>query len=117
MKEYPKITIYGQVPSKSNNYKAGANGFYKSDAVERYERQFFLQCGVYRNLNIEGFFEFYIDVYYTSMRPDLDGMLKAVLDCLQQCRAIKNDNRCVKIVAQKFVDKQNPRIEFNITEI
>lgn len=32
MKEHPRITIYGQVPSKSNNYKAGEHGFYKSAA-------------------------------------------------------------------------------------
>lgn len=117
MTEHPRITIYGQVPSKSNGYRSGINGFYKSARVTSYENQFYMQCGKYRNLHIKGFFEFYVDVYYTSMRPDLDGLLKVVLDCLQGAKAIENDNKCVKIVAQKFIDKKNPRIEFNITEI
>lgn len=30
---------------------------------------------------------------------------------------IKNDNLCVKIVAEKFVDKDNPRLEFKIVTI
>lgn len=37
--------------------------------------------------------------------------------CLQHCKAIKNDNNCVKIVAQKFVDRDNPRIEFKLIEV
>ena len=30
-------------------------------------------------------------------------------------KAIKNDNRCVAINARKFIDKNNPRIEFTLT--
>lgn len=76
-----------------------------------------MQCGDYRNLNIEGFFELYVNVYLTSMSQDLDNILKEILDSLQACKAIKNDNRCVKIVAQKFLDKNNPRIEFELKEV
>ncbi len=43
--------------------------------------------------------------------------LKCLLDCLQMTGTIKNDNRCVKIVAEKFIDKANPRIEFEIEEV
>lgn len=32
-------------------------------------------------------------------------------------KTISNDNRCVKIVAEKFIDKDNPRIEFKIVTI
>jgi Holliday junction resolvase RusA-like endonuclease len=39
-----------------------------------------------------------------------------LLDCLQQCNAIKNDRQCVEIHARKFVDKVKPRVEFTITE-
>jgi Holliday junction resolvase RusA-like endonuclease len=51
------------------------------------------------------------------MRSDIDNSLKVQLDCLQKCKAIKNDNLCVKIVAEKFVDKENPRVEFKIVTI
>lgn len=90
---------------------------FKTPALSKYEDAFYMQCGKYRNANIEGRFELHIDVYYPSDRSDLDNSLKCVLDCLQHCKAIKNDNKCVKIVAQKFKDEGNPRIEFTITEI
>ena len=88
----------------------------KSDAMEVFEKKFYLQCG-YRNRNIKGFFELYADVYFQSNQPDLDNSLKGLLDCLQTCNAIANDRYCVKIVANKFIDKQNPRIEFTIVEV
>lgn len=113
--------IHGQCPSKSNSYRvvriAGHGSLAKGKGLKEYEKNFFLQCGKYRNAKIEGYFELYIDVYFTTQSHDLDNTLKIVLDCLQTIRAIKNDNRCVKIVAQKFIDKMDPRIEFTIKEI
>lgn len=113
--------IYGQIPSKSNCYKivtlAGHGSLAKTSAMEEFEKKFYLQCGAYRNRNIQGFFELYADVYFQSNKPDLDNSLKGLLDCLQGCKAIKNDRNCVKIVANKFIDKNNPRIEFTIVEV
>lgn len=112
--------IYGSVPSKSNCYKiitiGGHSSLAKTSAMKEFEKRFYLQCG-YRNRNIQGFFELYADVYFQSNQPDLDNSLKGLLDCLQSCRAIKNDRNCVKIVARKLVDKNNPRIEFTIVEV
>jgi Holliday junction resolvase RusA-like endonuclease len=66
---------------------------------------------------IESNFKFIIDVYYDSRRPDLDNSLKVVLDCLQKAQAIKNDNKCLEIIAKKRLDKEKPRIEFEIIPI
>jgi Holliday junction resolvase RusA-like endonuclease len=90
---------------------------YKTTALRKYEESFIWQCSNYRDANISNPFEFYINVYYPSKRSDLDNSLKVVLDCLQRVKAIKNDNNCCKIVAQKFIDKENPRIEFEIKPI
>ena len=113
--------IYGSVPSKSNCYKiitlGGHGSLAKTAAMKEFEKKFYLQCGAYRNKNIQGFFELYADVYFQSNQPDLDNSLKGLLDCLQSCKAIKNDRNCVKIVANKFIDKNNPRIEFTIVEV
>lgn len=113
--------IYGSVPSKSNCYKiitlAGHGSLAKTSAMKEFEKKFYLQCGAYRNKNIQGFFELYADVYFQSNQPDLDNSLKGLLDCLQGCKAIKNDRNCVKIVANKFIDKANPRIEFTLVEV
>lgn len=115
-----EAVVYGHVPSKSNQYNIIKLGnrysLAKTKSMKEYEEKFFLQCG-YRNKNIGGFFELYADVYFQSNQPDLDNSLKGLLDCLQSCKAIKNDRYCVKIVANKFIDKNNPRIEFTIVEV
>ena len=116
--QYKKITISGNVPSKSNCYRIIKLGNHaslaKTPALKKYEESFIWQCGEYRDLNIDEPFEFYVDVFYPSKRSDLDNALKAILDSLQKVKAIRNDNNCMKIVAQKFIDKENPRAEFYI---
>lgn len=113
--------VKGVVPSKSNAYKiitiGGHSSLAKSKALKAYEDTFYMQCGHYRNIMISKYFEYHCKVFYPSMRSDIDNSLKIQLDCLQKCKAIKNDNLCVKIVAEKFVDKDNPRVEFKIIPI
>lgn len=116
-----KQIIYNNPPSKSNSYRiitiSGHSSLAKTDALKKYEKDFYLQCGTYRNKKIKGFFELYIDVYFSSNRPDLDNALKSTLDCLQMCNAITNDRNCVKIVANKFIDRIRPRLEFTLVEV
>ncbi len=120
-----KQVVLGNVPSKSNCYKiitfkskdpskAPHASLAKTSALIKYEKDFFIQCGLYRNAGIDDYFEFHMDVYYPSQRSDLDNSLKVVLDCLQKNGAIKNDNKCVHLNINKFVDKNNPRVEFVI---
>jgi len=116
-----KQIIIGNTPSKSNNYriikKNGHGSLAKSSQIKEYEKSFDLQCNYYRNKNIEGLFEIKLNVFFPSNKSDLDNCLKCILDCLQTCKAIKNDNLCIKITAEKFIDKINPRIEFELIEI
>ena len=115
------ITIYGQGPSKSNGYRVvvlnGHGSLTRSDALVRYAANFYLQMGGYRDLGVQGLFELHVDVYFTTMNHDLDNSLKVLLDCLQKGGAVRNDNRCVKIVARKFIDRLNPRVELRIVEL
>lgn len=122
MIEHDWVTVPGQAPSKSNTYKVitinGHGSLGKQKALKDYETSFYWHLpGQYRNLGISGPFELHIRVYFTTLSHDLDNSLKVVLDCLQYTKTIKNDNKCAKIVAEKFVDKDNPRIEFMIVEI
>lgn len=116
-----KYIIKGNVPSKSNQYKVIRLGskcsLGKQAQLKKYEKSFFLQMMDYTFETIEGLFEFEIDVFYDSRRPDLDNSLKVVLDCLQKVGAIKNDNKCMKITARKHLDKEDPRCEFTIKVI
>lgn len=118
--DYGWITIQGNTPSKSNCYRiitiAGHSHLGKTPALESFEKSFYWQCPV-RNLNIAKQFEFHVRVFYPSMRSDIDNSLKVLLDCLQHTKTIKNDNLCVKVVAEKFIDKDNPRVEFKIVTI
>lgn len=114
-------TIKGGAPSKSNCYKIitlnGHGSLCKGKALKEYENSFYMQVGDLRNANIDKFFEFHCRVYNDSMRKDLDNAMKIILDCLQHTKTITNDNLCVKIVAEKFIDKDNPRIEFKLITI
>jgi Holliday junction resolvase RusA-like endonuclease len=113
--------ILGNTPSKSNNYRVinirGHASLAKTKTLKEYEDKFYIQCNKYRNTDIAGYFELYLKVFYQSERSDLDNSLKIILDCLQKVRAIRNDNKCVKIVAEKYLDKERPRIEFIINKI
>lgn len=110
--------VLGTVPSKSNAYRiisiGGHSSLTKTKAMKTYEESFLWQVGGIRDADISVPFEFYIDVYFPSKRSDLDGCLKGVLDCLQKAKVIKNDNNCCLIHARKFIDKDNPRVEFKI---
>ena len=116
-----KYRIRGNCPSKSNCYKVirlgNRCGLGKQKKLESYENSFKIQMLNYKYDIIESEFKFVIDVYYDSRRPDLDSSLKVVLDCLQKAEVIKNDNKCLEIVAKKHLDKIDPRVEFIITPI
>ena len=113
-------TIYGQVVSKANNYivadgKTGRH-IVKTGKLKEYEKSFARQCRIYKDRYINGNFTLYVKVYECSLRYDLDNALKTILDCLQMVKAISDDNLCFKIVAEKRLDRKNPRIEYSIQE-
>jgi len=112
-----RCVIHGTPPSKSNSYRIANNRLFKTKVVTQYEDTFKMQCGQYRGKMIEGRFELILDVYLPSDRQDLDGVFKVILDCMQSSKVVANDRKCIRIVAQKFIDKVNPRIEFEITEL
>lgn len=113
------ITIKGQVPSKSNGYKISNGRLYKSAELKEYEVMFEWQIWKHKLINeiIEYPFEIWIDVYFQSNRSDLDNAAKVILDCLQTSGVIKNDRLCQVLVMRKHIDKENPRIEFEIKEL
>lgn len=116
-----KGKVIGKPVSKSNSYRIitinGHASLTKTKEMKQYEESFIWQVGKIRDAQINVPFEFYIDVYFPSKRSDLDGMLKGVMDCLQKANVIKNDNNCCLIHARKFIDKENPRVEFKIVTI
>jgi len=114
--EVHQTTIKGTVPSKSNCYRIIRLGsrcsLAKGKDLKAYEASFAMQYKASEMIDCE--FGINLTVYYPSRRADLDNSLKVILDCLQKAGAIKNDNKCVEIVAHRKLDKDNPRIEFNL---
>jgi Holliday junction resolvase RusA-like endonuclease len=112
-----KYTILGTIPSKSNGYKFGKKVMYKSTPLKLYEESFALQLLQYpKTKRIVGDFSIEVVVYYESKRADLDGCFKILFDSLQKNEIIKNDRYCQKIIAERRIDKFNPRVEFLLTE-
>ena len=110
------ITIQGTCPSKSNSYRIIKLGqrysLGKGKELKDFEKSFAQQFQAGEMIDYE--FGIKIDVHYPSRRADLDNSLKVILDCLQRNGAIKNDNKCVEIIAHRFVSVENPRIEFEL---
>lgn len=114
------ITILGQVPSKSNGYKIANNRLYKSKELIEYENKFKWLLALAKGKQSEPIkdkFAIEIFVYFQSNRSDLDNSAKIILDCLQNCNVIENDRLCHRLLMYKFIDKENPRIEFEITRL
>ena len=113
------ITILGQVPSKSNGYRIANNRLFKSIELKSYEVSFEWQIKKYTSENetVDVPFQIWIEVYFQSNRSDLDNSAKVILDCLQTSGVIKNDRLCQVLVMRKHIDKENPRIEFEIKAI
>lgn len=115
-------TILGQVVAKANHYQAvpskdGTRRIIKDSKIRNYEKSFCLQCRKYRHKRINYPMRIFIKVWFIHNNFDLDNSIKTILDCLQYCDAITNDNLVVEIVAQKFISSKNPRVEFAIEEI
>lgn len=111
------ITIKGQVPSKSNGYRIANNRLFKSIELKSYEASFEWQIKKNVKECIDVPFQIWIEVYFQSNRSDLDNSAKVILDCLQTSGVIKNDRLCQVLVMRKHIDKDNPRIEFEIKEL
>lgn len=111
------ITIKGQVPSKSNGYRIANNRLFKSVELKSYEVNFEWQIKKHLKESIDVPFQIWIDVYFQSNRSDLDNAAKVILDCLQTSGVIKNDRLCSVLAMRKHIDKENPRIEFEIKKL
>lgn len=116
---YETETIYGNAVGKKNHYSAatrkdGTAYIYKDDVLKAYEAEFCRQCSLYKEKRISAPFTLYLGWYTDSTRQDIDNVLTSVLDCLQSCGAIANDQLCRKVVAERRPAKGKPRVQFCI---
>ena len=117
MEQIESEVIYGLIVAKANHYQAvpdgnGGRRIIKDAKIRQYEDSFREQCVIYRNRGISRKFVLYVRVWFKNDRSDLDNSLKTLLDCLQDVGAITDDNLCYKIIAEKAIDRNNPRVQF-----
>lgn len=70
-------------------------------------------CAAANEKPLRGTVIVFVDAYRPRKVGDLDGALKVALDSLQGF-CYENDNQVVRIVANRFDDKQNPRLEIEV---
>ena len=127
-----KLTIYGELGSKSNSRRMVSYGgrprLIKSNKALNYEESSYqqLQALLSNHEPFQDYVSLKVDVYYASKRPDLDVAL--LQDILQEKKDKKtgivlsrgvyaNDRQVVEIHARKLWDKENPRCEITVEEI
>lgn len=116
-------TIEGNPIAKANHYMVAVNPstgerhINKDEVIRAYEKSFREQAKMYAGRFISSPFKLYVKAFFRTNANDLDNILKTLLDCLQDVKAISNDNLCVEIAAKKFVDKHHPRIMYAIEEL
>lgn len=117
-----KWIVYGQLQSKSNCRRLVFNRhtkrpmFIKSQVAMDFSKQFELQianqiynCGWSM---ITEPCKIVAHVWYQSNRSDLD--ISLLKDLCQKCELIKNDRLIIEEHSYKHIDKENPRVEFEL---
>lgn len=115
----PKIysqQFQGECVSKANSRRLvsikGKPRFIKSAKALAFVKDIQAQAKKINPL-LEGNLEAHIKIYYSSRRPDLDASL--VMDALEGVW-YKNDRQFKRLVLEKFLDKNTPRVEVFIRE-
>lgn len=109
---YGPQQVLGHLASKSNSRrKTNWGGIIKSDAALQFVDDFHKQV---RNAPepYKGQVALMADVWYRDRRRDLD--ISLLQDCIQTAGIIKNDRQIVYIKARRFIDKENPRVVFEL---
>lgn len=116
-----KCEIPGRVPVKKNTAKVYRYGAVYSKAYRNWE---ILACGVIRKLNtkvlkncpvreyFEARFKFFLKNH--QWEPDVSNVCEGPQDVLQTCGVIDDDKLIKRVIAEKFFDDPNPRLEIEL---
>lgn len=110
------------MPRKSNSRqivrskKTGKPMVIKSKKALAYCLDFAIQMLQYKPYPcLEGDVELKVDIFYRTRKNDLS--VELLLDLIQKVKLIKNDRQIRAIHAHGKIDKENPRVEFELEEI
>lgn len=118
--------VLGNLVSKANSRQAVPRrtktgksfvGFIKSRSALDFEESALMQLkSVLRHQpTLTGSLQLRADVYYSSRRPDLD--ISLFMDILQKAGAYENDRQVDELILKKFIDPENPRVIFWVSQV
>lgn len=110
---YKRVEVRSKV--NGSGYRTHYPHFYLTKEAETYKRrvaQYAIANGIFPSLAP---IALDVRVFRARKRGDIDGYLKVLLDALQGC-AYEDDKQVVKINIERFDDKEDPRVEVDVTE-
>ena len=116
------FTIQGKPLTSTNRNKivkmGKRYGVMKSDAAIAYQEDAVWQLVNQRNKSqhttITQPFAVELHIYRKKNQGDVDNYSKAIFDAMQQARIMTNDSLIYRMAVEKFVDKDDPRVEIYI---
>ena len=121
------LTLPGRPITKKNsqriltNHKTGKPFVDQSEAYKRYEEECLWRLLSFRAPRYSGKLMMTARYWMPDRRswPDLFGLLQSTADILQKAKIIENDRDIVRLDGSEIVgvDKENPRVEIEITEM
>lgn len=103
-------------PSVNTYWRQVNNRIYTTHEAKKYKQTVAKQCTIEGHVPLDGSVAVDIKVFRPAKRGDLDNTLKVSLDSLKGF-CFHDDKQIVKIVAERYDDKDNPRIEIEITQL
>ena len=112
------FTVPGKTVSKSNAYRICGKRLRKTKECKDWEAAIQKKAAsVYSEEPHEGTVHLKINLYFPDKRRrDVDGPLKAILDAMNNL-IYKDDSQVFRILVDKDIDRDNPRIEINCSLI
>jgi len=111
-----KTIVYGNCQSKANSRRIVL--IHNAPRVIKSKQALAFADAIDKQVKVEPFLEghlsAHIKIFYKDRRPDLDPSL--VLDGLQG-KWFKNDRQIIRIHCERYLDKEDPRVEVEITEV
>lgn len=110
----PIIGLVLPLPPSANRYwRQGGGRIYVSEEARSYREEVSLICYQQQIKPMIGSLSISINVYRAQRRGDLDNFLKVAIDSLKH-RCYEDDDQIVQLIANRYDDKHNPRLEVTI---
>jgi crossover junction endodeoxyribonuclease RusA len=112
--EKPIIGLVLPLPPSANRYwRQGGGRIYVSEEARSYREEVSLICYQKGIKPLSGTVSVSVNIYRAQRRGDTDNFLKIALDSLKHhCYA--DDDQIVQIIANRYDDKRNPRLEVTV---